>query len=140
MQINEDSEELNNLSAETLYRSLTPIHYFFPGSLDFTQCRQLPTLCGGHDLGPWCLVRCFTFRGLLLWHTSSPLSAPHPPGSRVCHHSPSPSLELGCETSILQAPPLHLSTTPPNDWHFGGKLFQKESHRGNWGGGDRAQR
>ena len=40
LQINEDSEKLTNLSAETLYRPLIPKHYFSPGSLDFAQCRQ----------------------------------------------------------------------------------------------------
>lgn len=43
LQINEDSEKLSNLSAETLYRPLIPKHYFSPVSLDFAQFRQLPT-------------------------------------------------------------------------------------------------
>ena len=127
LQINEDSEKLSNLSAETLYRPLIPKHYFSRGSLDFAQFRQRPTP------QPRALLACqlFNVYGIPALGCILTSVCPMPTwGSSICHHFWPRARRFKFHPAV-QAPPLHLSTWPPNDWHFREKLSQEESHHGN---------
>ena len=109
LQINEDSEKLSNLSAETLYRPLIPKHYFSRGSLDFAQFRQRPTP------QPRPLVACqlFNVYGIPALGCILTSVCPMPTwGSSICHHRPSSGPELGGSSSILQLKP-HPFISPP---------------------------